>query len=62
MDPIKLYVAALPVFVGGIILEALYYRFVLAKPYGWLITASNLLVAFGRLASEALSKGLKRHR
>lgn len=58
MDPIKLYLAALPVFVGGIILEALYYRFVLAKPYGWLITASNLLVAFGRLASEALSKGL----
>lgn len=56
MDPIKLYLAALPVFLGAILLEALYYRVVLEKPYGWLITASNLAVAIGRLATEALSK------
>ncbi len=56
MDPIKLYLAALPVFLGAILLEALYYRAVLGKPYGWLITASNLAVAIGRLATEALSK------
>jgi len=58
MDPIRLYVAALPVFLVAILLEALYYRFVLEKPYGWLITASNLMVAIGRLASEALGKGV----
>lgn len=57
MDPIKLYLAALPLFLGAILLEALYYRVVLEKDYGWLITASNLAVAIGRLATEALSKG-----
>lgn len=58
MDSIKLYMAAAPVFIGAIVLEALYYRFALGRPYAWLITASNLAVALGRLASEALSKGL----
>jgi sterol desaturase/sphingolipid hydroxylase (fatty acid hydroxylase superfamily) len=58
MDSIKLYMAAAPIFLGAIVLEALYYRFALGRPYGWLITASNLAVALGRLASEALSKGL----
>lgn len=58
MDSIKLYLAAAPIFIGAILLEALYYRIALGRPYGWLITASNLAVALGRLASEALSKGV----
>ena len=58
MDSIKLYLAAAPIFIGAILLEACYYRFALGRPYGWWITASNLAVALGRLASEALSKGL----
>ncbi len=58
MDAVKLYVLALPLFLAAILIEALYYRIVLKRAYGWLITASNLVVAIGRLASEALSKGL----
>lgn len=58
MDPIKLYLFALPAFIAAIAVEALYYRYALKQPYGWLVTASNLVVAVGRLASEALSKGL----
>ena len=42
-----------PVFFGAILLEALYYRFALGRPYGWLITASNLAVALGRLDAHA---------
>jgi sterol desaturase/sphingolipid hydroxylase (fatty acid hydroxylase superfamily) len=58
MDSIKLYLVAAPVFFGAILIEALYYRVALGRDYGWLITASNLAVALGRLASEALGKGL----
>ncbi len=58
MDPIKLYAMALPVFLIAIGLEALYYRFALHRPYGWRVTASNLVVMVGRLASEAVSKGV----
>ena len=58
MEAIKLYVAALPIFLIAIGIEALYYRVALNRPYGWLVTASNLVVAVGRLASEALTKGL----
>ena len=58
MDAIKLYTLAVPFFIAAIILEGLYYRVALRQPYGWLITMSNLAVALGRLASEALSKGL----
>lgn len=58
MDPIKLYMMALPVFFLAIGLEALYYRFTLRRPYGWRVTASNLVVMAGRLASEALGKGV----
>ncbi len=58
MDPIKLYMLALPVFLAAIGLEALYYRFALDRPYGWKVTASNLVVAIGRLATEAATKGL----
>lgn len=38
--------------------EALYYRFVLHRDYGWKITGSNLVVAVGRLATDALTKGI----
>lgn len=58
MDAVKLYVAALPLFGAAILLEALYYRIVLKRPYGWKVTASNLVVAIGRLGSEALGKGV----
>jgi sterol desaturase/sphingolipid hydroxylase (fatty acid hydroxylase superfamily) len=58
MDPIKLYVVAVPFFLGAILVEALYYRYVLHATYGWLITLSNLTVALGRLATEALSRGV----
>lgn len=58
MDSIGLYLTALPLFLGGICLEALYYRLVLRRPYGWKVTVSNLVVAIGRLASEAATKGL----
>lgn len=57
MDPIKLYMMALPIFLLAIGLEALYYRLALGQPYGWRVTASNLVVMVGRLATEALSKG-----
>lgn len=57
MDPIKLYMMALPLFFLAIGLEALYYHVALHRPYGWRVMASNLVVMAGRLASEALSKG-----
>jgi sterol desaturase/sphingolipid hydroxylase (fatty acid hydroxylase superfamily) len=57
VDSIKLYTAAIPFFAAAILLEGLYYRLALGRPYGWLITMSNLTVALGRLGSEALSKG-----
>jgi sterol desaturase/sphingolipid hydroxylase (fatty acid hydroxylase superfamily) len=38
--------------------EALYYRFALHRPYGWIITGSNLVVAIGRLATDALTKAI----
>lgn len=58
MDPITLFLSALPLFLAAIGLEAAYYRLALGRPYGWRVTASNLLVAIGRLASEALTRGL----
>ena len=57
MDAIKLYSLALPVFVLAILIEALYYRFILSRPYSWTVTGSNLVVAAGRLATDAATKG-----
>ena len=58
MDSIKLYTLALPVFVLAILIEALYYRFVLERSYNWTVTGANFVVAVGRLVSDAASKGL----
>jgi len=58
MDPIKLYTLVLPLLVAAIVVEALYYRFVLERPYRWAVTGSNLVVAVGRLATDATTKGL----
>ncbi len=58
MDPIKLYTFVLPLLVAAIVVEALYYRFVLERPYRWVVTGSDLLVAVGRLATDAATKGL----
>lgn len=58
MDPIKLYLFMLPVFFAAIALEAVYYRVALAKPYGWKITGSNLVVALGRLGTDAFTKAI----
>jgi biotin-[acetyl-CoA-carboxylase] ligase BirA-like protein len=58
MDPIKLYLFMLPVFFAAIALEAVYYRVALAKPYGWKVTGSNLVVALGRLGTDAFTKAI----
>lgn len=58
MDSIKLYTLALPVFVAAILIEALYYRFILGRPYSWTVTGTNLVVAVGRLLTDAATKGL----
>lgn len=58
MDPIKLYLFMLPVFLAAIALEAAYYRVVLVKPYGWKVTGSNLAVALGRLVTDAVTKAI----
>lgn len=58
MDATKLYLMMMPVFLIAIGVEALYYRFVLHRDYGWKITGSNLVVAIGRLATDALSKAV----
>jgi sterol desaturase/sphingolipid hydroxylase (fatty acid hydroxylase superfamily) len=58
MDAIKLYSLALPVFMLAIVIEALYYRFILSRPYSWTVTGSNLVVAVGRLVTDAATKGL----
>lgn len=58
MDATKLYLMMMPVFLMAIGVEALYYRFALHKDYGWKITGSNLVVAIGRLATDAFSKGI----
>ena len=57
MTPIKLYMTVFPVFFALIAAEAAYYRWALRRDYGWVVTASNLVVAFGRLAVEAVSAG-----
>jgi sterol desaturase/sphingolipid hydroxylase (fatty acid hydroxylase superfamily) len=54
MTPVKLYVYALPVIFLLIAAEAAYYRTVLRKDYGWMVTLSNVAVAMGRLATDAL--------
>jgi sterol desaturase/sphingolipid hydroxylase (fatty acid hydroxylase superfamily) len=54
MTPVKLYLYALPVFFVLIAAEAAYYRRVLHKDYGWAVTVSNIAVALGRLAAEAV--------
>lgn len=54
MTPVKLYVYALPVIFLMIAAEAAYYRNVLRKDYGWMVTLSNVAVAMGRLATDAL--------
>jgi sterol desaturase/sphingolipid hydroxylase (fatty acid hydroxylase superfamily) len=56
MDSTKLYLFALPVFLAGIVVEALYYRVALGKTYDWWVAGSNLVVAIGRLATDALTK------
>lgn len=58
MDATKLYLMMMPVFLVAIGVEALYYRFVLHRDYGWKITGSNLVVAIGRLGTDALSKAV----
>ncbi len=54
MTPVKLYMFALPVFFVLIAAEAAYYRNVLRQDYGWKVTMSNVAVALGRLATDAL--------
>ena len=58
MDPIRLYLLILPVFLAAIAVEALYYRVALHRPYGWKVTVSNLAVAIGRLGTDAFTKAL----
>lgn len=58
MDAMKLYTVVLPLLVAAIVVEALYYRFVLERPYSWVVTGSNLVVAVGRLLSDVATKGL----
>lgn len=58
MDPVKLYLYSLPVFVAAICVEAVYYRLVLKRPYGWAVTGSNFAIAIGRLLSDAGTKGI----
>lgn len=58
MDSSKLYLYALPVFVLAIVIEALYYRFVLDRPYQWAVTGANFVVAVGRLLTDLATKGL----
>ena len=53
----KLYLFSLPVFFAAIAVEAVYYHYLLKRPYGWTTTGSNLVVAIGRLISDGLSKG-----
>src|SRR4051812_3413089 len=53
MTPLKLYMFALPVFFVLISAEAVFYRKVLRKEYGWAVTVSNIAVALGRLGAEA---------
>lgn len=57
MDSSKLYVYALPVFMLAIVIEALYYRFVLERSYRWSVTGANFVVAIGRLLTDLLTKG-----
>ena len=54
MTPIKLYLLVFPVFIALIAAEAVYYRFVLHRDYGWRETLSNVVVAVGRLATEGV--------
>lgn len=56
MDSTKLYFLAMPVFILGIVAEALYYRVVLERSYGWKVAGSNFLVAMGRLLTDASTK------
>ena len=58
MDSTKLYLYALPVFMLAIVIEALYYRFVLDRPYQWVVTGANFVVAVGRLLTDLATKGL----
>jgi sterol desaturase/sphingolipid hydroxylase (fatty acid hydroxylase superfamily) len=57
MDSIKLYTLALPVFVLAILVEAMYYRLISKRDYSWANTGTNLVVAIGRLLTDALTKG-----
>lgn len=57
MDSSKLYVYALPVFMLAIVIEALYYRFVLERSYRWSVTGANFVVAIGRLLTDLVTKG-----
>jgi sterol desaturase/sphingolipid hydroxylase (fatty acid hydroxylase superfamily) len=56
MDSTQLYLFALPVFLAGIVAEALYYRVALGRSYAWWVAGSNLVIALGRLATDMLTK------
>ena len=53
----NLYLYALPVFMAAILVEALYYRFVLREAYSWANTGANFVVAIGRLLTDIVTKG-----
>ncbi len=58
MTPVKLYMYALPVIFVLIAAEAAFYRNVMRRDYGWMVTLSNVAVALGRLATDALFAAL----
>lgn len=58
MEQTKIYLFALPVFVAAMFGEALYFRFVLKKEYGWRAVAPNLAMALGYLATHGLTNGI----
>jgi sterol desaturase/sphingolipid hydroxylase (fatty acid hydroxylase superfamily) len=57
MESSTLYLLALPVFIGAIGIEALYYRAV-GRPYQWAVTGSNLVVAVGRLVTDLATSAI----
>src|SRR4051794_8123631 len=58
MEGIKVYFLRVPGIVLGVLIRALFHRFILSRPYSWTVTGSNLVVAVGRLVTDAATKGL----
>jgi sterol desaturase/sphingolipid hydroxylase (fatty acid hydroxylase superfamily) len=58
MDSSTLYLLALPAFLAGIGVEALYYRLAVRRPYQWAVTGSNLVVALGRFISDLATNAI----